>query len=139
MSQIGSHHPWWLNVLMIVMVAVCLPCAVHIWRRPTTPVLHQVMISALSMAVLHAGLMLAPGTSAPPDHSHGNGSAAASQVTDAANEQTLGVIGLEIGTAMLASTLVARIRSNVQRTAAAPNLPQAHEAGKVRGGSAAGK
>ncbi len=29
-SQIGSHHPWWLNVLMIVMVAVCLPCAVHI-------------------------------------------------------------------------------------------------------------
>ncbi|WP_246670007.1 hypothetical protein [Arthrobacter zhaoguopingii] len=75
------------------------------------------------MAVLHAGLMLAPGTSAPRGHSHGNGSAAAAPVTDAVNEQTLGVIGLEIGTAMLASTLVARIWSNVQRTAAAPNLP----------------
>ena len=29
----GNQHGTWLNLLMLAMVAVCLPCAVHIWRH----------------------------------------------------------------------------------------------------------
>ena len=107
----GSHHGLWLNALMLVMVAVCVPCAVHVWRHSSVVALRRIMVSGVAMAALHAFLLLAPGGSA---HSH----AAAAQVvsTAAAGQEgpaaavVLAVIALEITTAFLASTLVARLR-----------------------------
>ena len=52
----GSHHGLWLNLLVLAMVGVCLPCAVHIWRDGTPGSLRQVMACGLAMAVLHAAL-----------------------------------------------------------------------------------
>lgn len=107
----ASHHGLWLNALMLVMVAVCVPCAVHVWRHSSVVALRRIMASGAAMAVLHAFLLLAPG----PAHSH---AAAAPVVPATAAGQegpaavvVLAVIALEITTAFLASTLVARLRS----------------------------
>jgi len=45
----GNHHGLWMNLLMLAMVAVCLPCAVHIWRDGRAGALRQVMGCALAM------------------------------------------------------------------------------------------
>jgi hypothetical protein len=118
----GNHHALWLNLSMLAMVAVCLPCSVHIWRHVRVGTLHRVMASALAMALLHAVLLLAAG---PSSHSHGTAAAvgaaaisgteavagiAAVAETAAAASASLGVIALEITTALLAATLVARLR-----------------------------
>lgn len=105
----GNHHSLWLTALMLAMVAVCTPCAVHVWRHSSVAALRRIMASGVVMAVLHAILLLAPGGSA---HSH---DPAAPAVTAGSEGSTaavlLAVIALEITTAFLASTLVARLRS----------------------------
>ena len=57
----GNHHGPWLNLLMLAMVGVCLPCAVHIWRDGRVGSLRQVMACGLAMTVLHAALLLGGG------------------------------------------------------------------------------
>ena len=57
----GNQHGTWLNLLMLAMVAVCLPCAVHIWRHGRASALRQVMASALAMTGVHAVLLLGAG------------------------------------------------------------------------------
>jgi hypothetical protein len=116
----GNHHGPWLGILMLAMVGVCLPCAVHLWRGGRESALHQVMGCALAMTALHAVLLL--GAPALPGggvsgHSHGGAAAApggGSFGSDA--EGLLAVVVLEITTAFLAATLLARLRS-VPRTA----------------------
>jgi hypothetical protein len=108
----GNHHALWLNLSMLAMVAVCLPCSVHIWRHVRVGALHRVMASALAMALLHAVLLLAAG---PASHNHGTaatvaGTAAVAGTNSSAAAASLGVIALEITTALLAATLVARLR-----------------------------
>jgi hypothetical protein len=108
----GNHHALWLNLSMLAMVAVCLPCSVHIWRHVRVGALRRVMASALAMALLHAVLLLAAG---PASHSHGTaaaaaGTAAVAGTASSAAAASLGVIALEITTALLAATLVARLR-----------------------------
>ena len=114
----GNHHGPWLNLLMLAMVGVCLPCAVHIWRDGRAGSLRQVMACGLAMTVLHAALLLggsgsgAAGTGA--GHSHGPaalpvaGAAGWAAGSDAGG--LLAVIALEITTALLAATLLARLR-----------------------------
>ena len=102
----GSHHGLWLSALMLAMVAVCMPCTVHVWRRSSVAALRRIMASGIAMAVLHAFLLLAP---AGPAHSHAAAAAAAGPEGSAA-AALLAVIALEITTAFLASTLVARLR-----------------------------
>src|SRR5687768_3300068 len=77
----GSHHSLWLNALMLVMVAVCVPCAVHVWCHSSVVALRRIMASGVAMAALHAFLLLAPGG---PAHSH---AAAAPVVSTAAAGQ----------------------------------------------------
>lgn len=112
----GNQHALWLNLSMLAMVAVCLPCSVHIWRHVRVRALHRVMASALAMALLHAVLLLAAG---PASHSHGTaaaaagtaaGTAAVAGTASSSAAASLGVIALEITTALLAATLVARLR-----------------------------
>ncbi|MFC4371983.1 hypothetical protein [Citricoccus nitrophenolicus] len=104
---VNSLHPWWLNLMIIVMVGVCVPCAAHIWHRPKVRALRQISIAALMMAALHAGLML---FQTPQGHVHGTQHSVMLQVTDAGNASTVAVIVVELLTALLASTLLARLR-----------------------------
>ena len=63
----GNHHAAWLNALMLAMVAVCLPCALHLWRSSNVAALRRIMASGVGMAAVHTFLLLASGRSA---HSH---------------------------------------------------------------------
>ena len=91
-------------MLMLAMVAVCLPCAVHIWRHGRVSALRRVMASALAMTGVHAFLLLGAGASG---HVH-NGAAAAAP---AATASLLALIALEVTTALIAATLLARLRA----------------------------
>ncbi|MBO1267925.1 hypothetical protein [Arthrobacter cavernae] len=102
----SGHHGAWLGILMIALAAVCMPCTVHIWRHSRLGALHQVTVSALAMVLLHAVLLLG---ARGAGHAHGGGPASgAGDVSGAAG--LLLVIGLELTTALLAATLVARLR-----------------------------
>ena len=111
----GNHHGPWLGVVMLAMVGVCLPCAVHLWRGGREKTLRQVMGCALAMAALHAVLLLgAPALSGSgaPGHSHaGAAGSRASSFLGSGAEGLLAVVVLEITTAFLAATLLARLRS----------------------------
>ncbi|WP_275776468.1 hypothetical protein [Paenarthrobacter sp. Y-19] len=102
----SGHHDAWLGILMIALAAVCIPCTVHIWRHSRVGALHQVTISALAMVGLHAVLLLGAGGAG---HAHG-GRPSSNAVDTSGAAQLLLVIGLEITTALLAATLVARLR-----------------------------
>ncbi|MCB5282686.1 hypothetical protein QK292_01935 [Arthrobacter sp. AL08] len=105
----GNQHGTALNVLMLAMVAVCLPCAVHIWRQGPARPLRQVMASALAMTGVHAVLLLGavPGTGGA---SHSHHAAAVAEAPPSGAGALLAVIALELTTALLAATLLARLR-----------------------------
>lgn len=114
----SGHHQLWLGVFMIALAAVCIPCTVHIWRHSRVGALHQVTASAIAMIGLHAVLLLGAGGAG---HAHGGRPASTAVDTSGAVVSSgaaglLLVIGLEITTALLAATLVARLR---RRTAVA--------------------
>jgi hypothetical protein len=92
---------------MLALAAVCLPCAPHIWRHSKVPALRRVMACAASMVVLHGLLLLVGGAGG---HAHG-GVPASNAVDVSSAGEILLVIALEIATALLAATLVARLRS----------------------------
>ena len=102
----SGHHGVWLGVLMMALAAVCLPCTVHIWRYGRVGALNQVTAAAVVMAVLHTALLLSAGGAA---HAHGS-QPPSSAVADSGGTQLLLVIALELATALLAATLVARLR-----------------------------
>lgn len=102
----SGGHGVWLGLLMVALAAVCVPCTVHIWRHGKVRALHRVAAAAVAMAGLHAVLLLGAGGGG---HAHGGGPPSfAAEVTG--SSQLLLVIGLELATALLAATLVARLR-----------------------------
>ena len=101
-----GHHGAWLAVLMVALAAVCVPCTVHIWRHSRVGALHQVTGAALAMVALHSVLLLGGGGAG---HAHG-GRPASSVADTAGSAQLLLVIALELATALLTATLVARLR-----------------------------
>ncbi len=111
-----NQHGTWLNLLMLAMVAVCLPCVAHIWlhrrdcdlRRASA--LRRVMASALAMTGVHAVLLLGHGAGGL-GHGHHGAVAAAGGAAPSGSGALLGVIALEITTALLAATLLARLRA----------------------------
>jgi hypothetical protein len=102
----AGHHGDWLGVLMVALAAICVPCTVHIWRHSRVGALHKVTLSALLMVGLHTALLLGAGGAG---HAHG-GRPASSAAQATGSTQLLLVIGLELATALLAATLVARLR-----------------------------
>ncbi|MFF1386246.1 hypothetical protein ACFVWT_22075 [Arthrobacter sp. NPDC058288] len=119
----GNHHGIWLNLLMLAMAGVCLPCAVHIWRDGRAGSLRQVMACGLAMAALHAALLLGAGPGAGAAvHSHGVSGMPAAEAGVSAAAGMLAIIAMEIITALLAATLLARLRG--ARGRARPSLPQ---------------
>lgn len=110
----GNQHGTWLNLLMLAMVAVCLPCAVHIWRHGRTTAVRQVMAAALAMTGVHAVLLLGAGSGGAGHIHHGTAAAAGAAAAGAAptgSGALLAVIALEMTTALLAATLLARLRA----------------------------
>ena len=108
----GNQHGTWLNLLMLAMVAVCLPCAVHIWRHGRATALRQVMAAALAMTGVHAVLLLGAGSGGAGHIHHGTAAAAgAAGAAPAGSGALLAVIALEVTTALLAATLLARLRA----------------------------
>ncbi|WP_284975183.1 hypothetical protein [Arthrobacter sp. efr-133-TYG-104] len=117
----SGHHDAWLAILMVGLAAVCIPCTVHIWRQCRVGALHQVTAAAVVMVGLHAFLLLG---AAGGGHVHGGRPAStftgAGGTSDTAGATgLLLVIGVEITTALLAATLVARLRRQAA-TAPAP-------------------
>ena len=123
----GNQHGTWLNLLMVAMVAVCLPCAVHIWRHGRVSghqartvhragafrevgAVRRVMASALAMTGVHAVLLLGVGAG-PAGHVH-QGPAPAAATSPAGSGSMLAVIALELTTALVAATLLARFRAH---------------------------
>ena len=120
----GNHHGPWLGALMLVMVGVCLPCAVHLWRGGREKALRQVMGCALAMTALHAVLLLGGSAfsgAVGSGHSHTGAAPDAdllgSGAVGSGTGVLLAVVVLEITTAFLAAALLARLRS-VPRSAA---------------------
>ncbi|MDQ0848649.1 hypothetical protein QFZ65_000587 [Arthrobacter sp. B3I9] len=111
---IANQHGPWLNILMLAMVALCLPCALHIWRYSRANALRQVMASALAMALVHTLLLVGSRSSA-----HGHHGTAAGAI-HSRTEVSLAVIALEMATALLASTLLARLRMRTSGRSAEP-------------------
>ncbi|WP_426997241.1 hypothetical protein [Pseudarthrobacter sp. N5] len=62
------------------------------------------------MTVLHTFLLLAAG---PPDHSHATSAGAVAGTATSAATASLAIIAVEITTALVAGTLVARLRLRV--------------------------
>ena len=108
----GNHHGPWLNLVMLAMVAVCLPCTVHIWRHGQVGALRRVMASALAMTGVHALLLLGAGTAAGPSgHIHHAAAPASAGAASSGAGALLAIIAVEVTTAMLAATLLARLRA----------------------------
>jgi len=106
----GSQHGTWLNVLMLAMVAVCLPCTLHIWRHGRPRALRQVMAAALAMTGVHTVLLLGTGAGGA-GHSHHGTAAAAAGAAPPGSGALRAVIALEMTTALIAATLLARLRA----------------------------
>nr|WP_285320857.1 hypothetical protein [Pseudarthrobacter sp. lyk4-40-TYG-27] len=104
----SGHHGAWLSLLMVGMAAVCLPCSIHIWRHSRVKALHKVTAAALAMVALHAVLLLG----SAGGHSHA-GTPVRPGSDPSGASQLLFIIGLELVSAMLAATLVARLRRPV--------------------------
>ncbi len=103
----AGNHGAWLGVLMVLLAAICVPCAVHIWRHGAVRPLRQVAGAAVLMVAVHSVLLLGAGGAG---HAHGGGPASSASPAAGAGPLLL-VIGLELGTALLAATLVARLRA----------------------------
>ena len=98
---------------MLALAAVCLPCALHIWRHNRVAALRRVMACAVSMwCRSRRAVCSAQGSGG---HAHAGvppSNVAGPNIADAAGPGgILLVIALEIATALLAATLVARLRS----------------------------
>jgi hypothetical protein len=111
---VENQHGAWLNALMLALAAVCVPCTVHIWRHSRVQALRQVMASALLMVVVHGFLLLAAGSSGHSHPAAGRSAAGAGTGDPSAAVGLLAVIALEITTALLAATLVARLRNEAR-------------------------
>ena len=103
---VQNQHGAWLSAFMVILAGVCLPCVHHIWRNNHVAALHRVMTCALFMVALHGMLLVGSGAGG---HTHGLGHSVAGTAADQTGS-LLAVIGLELTTALLAATLIARLR-----------------------------
>ena len=115
---LAPGHGWVLGVGMVAMAAICLPCALGLWRRTGVRAAQTMMGAALAMAVLHAVLLLGGGGSAHSGHSAA-AAAAAGVVTGSVSGSVTGGHGLqgmlaltalELVAAFTAATLLSRLR-----------------------------
>ncbi|MGM0929274.1 MAG: hypothetical protein ACQEXN_06165 [Actinomycetota bacterium] len=121
----------WQSLLMLVMAAFCLPCALKTWRHGGARPARMLMFAALGMAAFHTLLLTGAGSHAGShaDGHAGHGIATAAGSTSVAGghagtasgtaaltaglphtEMLLGVILLELAAAMSAAIYLHRLR-----------------------------
>ncbi|GAB4099690.1 hypothetical protein [Sinomonas halotolerans] len=76
----------WMGAVGLAMAAACLPCAWHLWRRPSLTAARAAMAMSLGMALFHVAVLLAPGAGAT--HAHAHAASAAAGQTAAGNPWT---------------------------------------------------
>ncbi|MEB7502898.1 hypothetical protein [Arthrobacter koreensis] len=99
-------HGWFLGTAMVLMAAACLYCALRLWRAPDAGEARMMMGSGLSMAGIHAALLLAGGLGG----GHAGHTGQASTGSASGDTGMLLVLALELAAALTAATLVARLR-----------------------------
>jgi hypothetical protein len=113
--MIGKHGGWVISSLMVVMVAFCLPCVLHLWRNATLHATRRVTAAALVMVALHLVILCAGGTA---DHAHAGVYTSTDVAPASAHLAMFGVMAVELATAMTASTLTGRLLSATRRPSA---------------------
>lgn len=105
----------WMAALGLAMAAACLPCAWHLWRRPSVRTARAVIGMSLAMVALHASLVLsgmgATVGSGIGAHSHGVHEPAVGGAMDGHLVAMLAVIAIELATAWAAGAWVGRQRA----------------------------
>ncbi|BCT76631.1 hypothetical protein SCMU_24730 [Sinomonas cyclohexanicum] len=111
----------WMAVLGLAMAAACLPCAWHLWRRPSVRAARAVIGMSLAMVAVHAALVLsavgamgamgAMGGGAAGAHSHGVHEITAAGADDGHIAVMLVVIAIELVTALASAAWVGRQRT----------------------------
>ena len=99
-------HGWFLGMAMVMMAAACLYCALRLWHAPDAGEARMMMGSGLSMAGIHAALLLAGGLGG----GHAGHSGQPSPGSASGDTGMLLVLALELAAALTAATLVARLR-----------------------------
>jgi hypothetical protein len=105
----------WMAALGAAMAAACLPCAWHLWRRPSLGAARTVIGMSLAMVLVHGALLLSGG----PGGGHAHAHHPSAGTVDAHAGAMLAIIAVELGTALLAAAWVRR-----QRTARAAVMPR---------------
>jgi hypothetical protein len=105
-----------MAVLGLAMAAACVPCAWHLWRRPSPRAAHALLGMSLTMVAVHAALLVAgspagtPGSAGHAGHAAGGVGAAAAVSADHAGAM-LAVLAVELLTALAAAAWVRRERA----------------------------
>lgn len=97
----------WMAALGAAMALACLPCAWHLWRRPSLRAARTVIGMSLAMVLVHGALVLSGGHGGGHAHAHQPSSGAA----DGHAATMLAIIAVELGTALLAAAWVRRQRA----------------------------
>ncbi len=114
----------WESGLMLLMAAICLPCAVSVWHGARASAVSALLVMALVMVTVHAAILLSPGTMTI--HQHGSrGEMAISATPQSHAGAMLSVIALELAVAPLAAWAMRQERCRAAHAAAgdSPALP----------------
>jgi hypothetical protein len=109
LAMIGGHGNWAMGALLVGMVALCLPCVVHLWRSASVGAARRVTAAALGMVALHLVILCA---GSPARHAHSRAGNLADISQPSAHLAMLGVMAVELVTAMTASSLAGRLLSS---------------------------
>ncbi len=98
-----------MGALLVGMVALCLPCIIHLWRRASVGAARRVTATALGMVALHLVILCAGGSAG---HAHSGAGNLADISQPSTHLAMLGVMVVELATAMTASSLAGRLLSS---------------------------
>ncbi|WP_162265782.1 hypothetical protein [Arthrobacter alpinus] len=110
LASVGAHlwMAWghrtipWESVLMLLMAAVCLPCAVTVWHRGYGRAVRLIFSMSLAMVAVHTAPLLWPGSMAGSHHG-AMGSMTQNVGSHPQPAAMLGMVFLELAVAFLAA------------------------------------
>jgi hypothetical protein len=117
LASVGAHlwMSWehrampWECALMLLMAAVCLPCAAAVWHRGHERAVRLIFVMSLAMVAVHAVPLLWPGSMAGAHHG-APGPMASNVGSHPQPAAMLGMVALELAVALLAAWSMRRSR-----------------------------